>query len=507
MRRVGVFLVIVGAMTVLAVVISNITHTGIERAGQTAQVQVYDGSGGYYSEEYGYDEYGYEEYDGTEYYDTGVTTGGSYESPLIPYSTTGYSYPAYTYTPAQPSYTSILPGVAQAVQPIIQSIIPQTQAAQPTCSITASPASVAYNGSVTLYWISQNAQWANLTNAGIVNTSGSWTFNHLTGDSAYTLNVSGNGGSASCSVEVSVASAPLPSCSITATPSSINLGQPVTIAWSANNSSAAVLAGQGAVPLSGSTTNYPGRSGTYTLTVQDPNGETSSCSASVAVQQAPLPVRPPGPQTPGYVFQVPSCTIAASPSAVYQGTPVALTWSSAYATRATLTGVGSVGTNGSISITPSVSRPIVLTVANNQSSGACSTYITVNALPAPVPTPTPVPIPTPQPPRPTCTLKATPSAIAAGMTTQLSWGSSYATSATLSGMGAIGTQGSVYVEPTTTQTYTLGVAGDGGARTCTASVIVVPCPSGCFVSSTSAPPAQAQTEGFWQWLMSVFFSR
>ncbi|MBI3775722.1 MAG: hypothetical protein HY273_09255 [Gammaproteobacteria bacterium] len=100
----------------------------------------------------------------------------------------------------------------------------------------------------------------------------------------------------------------------------------------------------------------------------------------------------------------------------------------------------------------------------------------------PTPTPTPVPTPTPSPtptpiPAPTVSLSATPSTVASGSTTLLSWSSTNASSCTppAGGLwsGAKGTNGTeTTVALTATSIFTLSCTGSGGTTSATATVTV-----------------------------------
>jgi hypothetical protein len=427
-------------------------------------------------------------------------------------------YPAVYSVPSAPRYVQMLPGVGNIAQPIIQGVAPQTRTyVQPSCAIAASPSSVSYGGSSLLQWQSQNAQYATLTDLGIVNTSGSWQFDNLKTSKSYTLSVSGQGGSNSCSTSVSVGARPQqPTCSISASPSTITQGNGVTISWSSQNATAAALTGQGSVATQGSMTLYPSQSMTYTLAVGNSAGLTGTCTVPVTVQPQQQQTTTPTyqytyryqyPYYSGYQYnqqqyqyQIPTCSVTASPSVVYRGGSVDVSWSSANATQGTLTDVGAVAPSGFTRITPVVSHPIVFAVSNPYQTNSCSTYITVNDIPQPqpiIPVAPEEPV-TPQTPRPTCSLKAAPGAIAQGATTTLTWSAANASSATLDAIGSVPTSGSVDIAPTATQTFSLKVSGDGGSRTCTASVTVVPCPSSC------ANPTPAEQGGFWSWFLGLF---
>ena len=75
-------------------------------------------------------------------------------------------------------------------------------------------------------------------------------------------------------------------------------------------------------------------------------------------------------------------------------------------------------------------------------------------------------------PPPVCTISVNVSAILSGQSAVLSWSSSNATSASLSGFGNVGVNGSVQVTPNSSTTYVLTVFGPGGSANCQASIVV-----------------------------------
>src|SRR6185312_6114685 len=73
-------------------------------------------------------------------------------------------------------------------------------------------------------------------------------------------------------------------------------------------------------------------------------------------------------------------------------------------------------------------------------------------------------------PAATCSISATPTNIAIGSSTLLTWSSSNASSASINnGIGSVATAGSQSASPTVTTTYTLSVTGSGGSSTCSTS--------------------------------------
>ncbi|CAM2963953.1 YD repeat-containing protein [Brevundimonas diminuta] len=163
-------------------------------------------------------------------------------------------------------------------------------------------------------------------------------------------------------------------------------------------------------------------------------------------------------QTPPASVQA---SLTASPTAVPEGSSATLTWSTNYATSASISpGVGSVTplTSGSVSVTPSVTTTYTLTA--NGPNGPATSQATVTVYP-----------------KPTSSLSASPASIVEGTSTTLNWTSTNATAATINnGVGGVTPVpgGSVSVSPLVTTTYTLTVTGAGGQHTSQTTVTVTP---------------------------------
>jgi peptidoglycan-associated lipoprotein len=94
---------------------------------------------------------------------------------------------------------------------------------------------------------------------------------------------------------------PAPTASLTASPSSIQKGQSVTLTWETSNASDISIDGVGAVAASGSQAVSPSESMTYHLTAKGPGG-TQEANARVTVTEPPPPPPPPSP-TDAELFQ------------------------------------------------------------------------------------------------------------------------------------------------------------------------------------------------------------
>ncbi len=87
---------------------------------------------------------------------------------------------------------------------------------------------------------------------------------------------------------------PAPTASLTANPTTVEKGQPVTLSWQTTNATDVSIEGMGAVNTSGSTQVTPADSTTYRLTAKGAGG-TQDATARVTVTQPPPPPPPPQP--------------------------------------------------------------------------------------------------------------------------------------------------------------------------------------------------------------------
>ncbi|MBI4128560.1 MAG: hypothetical protein HY460_00790 [Parcubacteria group bacterium] len=172
---------------------------------------------------------------------------------------------------------------------------------------------------------------------------------------------------------------------------------------------------------------------------------------------APTPPPPP-PPTPRIVYPQPSCWISASPTTVGSGGSSTLTWQSYNASQAILSDFGGVSLSGSRIVSNLTAERIYsLSVSGQGGSNTCYTRISVQ----------------PQNVTPSCIISAHPEEISLGENTSLAWGSNDASSALLSGIGAVPINGGLYVAPQETTTYSLTVFGSGNrSSSCSARVTV-----------------------------------
>jgi len=206
------------------------------------------------------------------------------------------------------------------------------------------------------------------------------------------------------------------------------------------------------VALSSTTTCNPtftaasGQSYAFRLTVR--NTDNLSASATTTVSTS----------TPAQVRIV---QFSAIPATVQSGQPSTLSWVIDNATSATITpGVGSVDPRtGSVSVTPT--QTTTYTLSATGPSGTINSTVTVTAGAATAGNPQII------------RYEANPVTITVGQQATLSWTTSGASSASISGVGTVPVNGSTTVSPTTTTTYTLtATSADGRSVTSPVTVVV-----------------------------------
>ena len=167
-----------------------------------------------------------------------------------------------------------------------QTTINVEQPSAVSCSINANPSTIQENQSSLLSWSSTNATSCTASNAWSVSKSTSGNQSVSPGSSStYSLTCTGSSGTATCSTYVAVVNIIEPSCSITASPSSITNGNYSTLNWSSNNANYcyASNAWSGSKSVSGNQSVSPNTTSTYTLTCYNSNGRSETCATTVYV--------------------------------------------------------------------------------------------------------------------------------------------------------------------------------------------------------------------------------
>jgi hypothetical protein len=103
----------------------------------------------------------------------------------------------------------------------------------------------------------------------------------------------------------------------------------------------------------------------------------------------------------------------------------------------------------------------------------------------------------PPPPAPTVTLSASPTSIATGNSTTLTWSSQNATQLAITpSIGPVSLQGSMVVSPNSSTTYTITATGPGGSATASAGVTVTAAPAVVSLAVQASSPSITVTTGY-----------
>ncbi len=347
-----------------------------------------------------------------------------------------------------------------------------------SCAITsfnANPTSVAAGNSSTLSWNTNGCGWVSISNLGSQIPNGSKNTGALFSTTTYTLTAGGAIGGSVVTKDVTVTVNPVvSSCVIDtfyANPTSVASGNSSTLAWNTTGCTSVSISGIGSQSLDGSAnTGALFSSRTYTLTAFGADGTSVTRDTTVSVNSAA------------------TCAITsfyASPSQVTYGSNSTLYWSTTNCTNVSVSG-GAMGTSGttyasSIS-TGAIYGPTVFTItANGTTGGSVTQSLTVT----------------------TTTLNscaitsfyASPSQVAYGGTSYLSWTTNGCTYVNLSG-GSISSSNTNPNSSASTNpiygstTFTLTAYGSNGQST-TQSVYVGTNGSGsCAVGGLYASPTQ-----------------
>jgi hypothetical protein len=312
----------------------------------------------------------------------------------------------------------------------------------PTVNLSVSPSSIANNGSATLTWSSSNATSVSSSNFGATTTSGSVTFTNLTSSQTYSITVNGPGGSANANTFLSVDAPPpppsAPTASLSASSTSIAYNGSVTLNWSTSGATS-LTSNFGQTALNGSVTlNNLTSTATYEINATGPGGTTTR---RVTITVAARPV--------------PTASLSASSTSIAYNGSVTLTWSTSDADSLT-SNFGQTALSGSVTLNNlTSSQTYQISASNTGGTRTRSVTVTVAARPAP-----------------TASLSVSPSSIANGGSTTITWSTSDAESLT-SNFGETALSGSrTITNLTSSQTYQISASNTGGTTTRSATVTV-----------------------------------
>jgi len=318
----------------------------------------------------------------------------------------------------------------------------------PTVSLSAGPSAITSGSSATLNWSAMNATTCVASSAwsGAKAVHGSQSTGALKANATYVLTCTGAGGTAAQSATVSVSAHPSVTVSFSAIPSTVASGGTSKLTWSSSNATTCTASGgwSGAKAISGSQSSGGLTANTtYGLTCTGTGGGSSTQSATVSVTSA-----------------APVVHLSASPSTVAGGGVSTLIWSSSNATSCVASGAwaGAKAVSGSQTTGALTSSTTYgLSCTGSGGSALQSTTVSVTS------------------PAPTITLTASPSTVASGASSTLSWSATHATSCTASG-GWSGTKTASGSQSTGTltadETYGLICTGPGGSAAQSATVSV-----------------------------------
>lgn len=248
-----------------------------------------------------------------------------------------------------------------------------------------------------------------------------------------------------------------------ADPTTIDGGQGSTLSWKILNADSATISpSPGAVSATaGSVTVSPANTTTFTLTAKN---ATSQDVATVTVT-----VRNPTPR-------ILVCT--AVPMTINQGESSTLFFDTVNADSVNISpGVGAVGKNGNVVVTPAASTNFTITATNAFGQDTCSVSVQVTPGTAPR----------------ILRFSASPLSIPAGSTSTLVWQVENATSVSISpNVGSVGLVGTQDVLLSQTTTYTITASNAFGTVSATVTINVLqpptPPPDPVITSFTANPP-------------------
>ncbi len=319
----------------------------------------------------------------------------------------------------------------------------------PVCNISLSATTIDVGGQFTLTWNGAPSDATFQINNTPVADSGSANYTFPAGLSSIRYVMTGQNGTASCIQEVVIrrTTPPTPpTCDITANVSAAIVGGQYTITWAGTPTNGIFkINGAGVAATGNATYTFVGpNTETFTFTGETAGG---TCSDQVTISRI-NPV-------------LPVCTLTANPTSIVNGGSSVLSWTTTNASSTSINqGIGVV-TGTSRSVSPATTTTYTMTVTNPNGSATCAATVTV------------VP-PVPQAPR--CdNFDAAPLTINRGQSSVLSWNTTNATAAMISGgVGAVAVDGSTTVSPLESTTYTLNLTGTNNQTfSCTRRIEVI----------------------------------
>jgi hypothetical protein len=227
-------------------------------------------------------------------------------------------------------------------------------------------------------------------------------------------------------------------------------GDPITFQWTQQ----AAQAGAALVTLVNPNTARPsftaaaGQTYNFLLTVKDDHGGQGQARVRVSTNAA---------------ARAEILFFTASPSQITAGQAVTLSWKTNNADTANIEGIGNVGVNSSLTVSPTQTITYTLTARNNVNDVTSTATVTVTPATGGGPPPTAPVI---------ASFTANPTNISAGQSSTLQWSVQNSTSVSISTIGTVPATGTHSVSPAVTTAYTLTATNATGSTTATATVTV-----------------------------------
>jgi len=264
---------------------------------------------------------------------------------------------------------------------------------------------------------------------------------------------------------------PLPSVALTASSMTVDAGDSATLTWTSTNATSCSASGgwNGALGVSGTqSTGALSDDASFSLTCIGPGGTSPPATITITVNA------------------LPTVQLAANPTVVAAGSTSRLTWSSAHATSCAASGdwsgtLASSGTQNTGALTANAIFSLTCTGPGGSSAAATAPVI-VNQLPI-------------------VALTATPTAVASGGASTLTWTSANADSCMAYGgwsgtVAASGTQSTGPIVATTV--YSIVCTGLGGVTPpATATVASIPVPTATLAATPTAVASGNASELTW----------
>lgn len=324
----------------------------------------------------------------------------------------------------------------------------------------------AFIGSTTTSFVAQASNGAFSANISGLTSGTTYFFRAIAKNSAGTI-------VATSILNFHTQAAQVPACTIntfSANPSTIANGGTSVLSWTTSNCTSTSISTIGAVtPVSSGsvTTSQLSNTTTYTLTATGANG-TDTATTTVTVSNG-------GGN---------SCvinTFSANPNTITAGNSSTLSWTTSNCTNASISNIGTVVTNGNIS-TGGISNTTtyVLTVSGANGSDSSSETVTVSNGGGN-----------------SCVINsfyASPSSVNSGNSSTLYWSTSNCSSASITNLGSVSTNGSQGTGAIYGNTsYTLSANGSNGTVTSTTSVSIDNggCSYGCVGGTPTATTSSA----------------